>query len=446
MKGCWPSHTDHRARIFSASEALSVIRPGHRVFVGTGTGVPQTLVRALAERGSDLSRVEVVHLLMFGSAEYVDLADHFRHNALFIGPNVRRAVQDCRADYTPIFLSEIPSAFKTRQIPLDVALIQVTPPDRHGFCSLGVSVDVVKAATESADFVVAEMNPRMPRSLGDSFIHITDIDRIVEADCDLVELPPLPPDEASAKIGQYVSSLIDDGSTIQLGIGKIPDAVLDHLASKRDLGIHTELFSDGVVPLVEAGVINGRRKSLHAGKIVTSFVMGTRKLYEFVDDNPGVLFHPSDYCNDPSVISKNDRMIAINSCLELDLTGQVCSDSIGNLFYSGIGGQVDFIRGAARSRGGKPIIALSSTARNGLVSRIVPALTRASGVVTTRGDVHYVVTEYGIAQLHGKSVRQRALALIEIAHPGFREELSREARELGFVPKNTFAIGMETGL
>ncbi len=421
--------------ISSLSTILSYVPRNSRIFIGSGCSEPLELVRQLIENVDHFSDAEIFHLLTAGRSEYVDpkYRDHFRHNALFIGPNVRKAVARGDADYTPVFLSELPLLFESRRLPVDLALIQVTQPDRHGYCSLGINVDVVKSAAEVAQCVVAQVNPRMPRTLGDSLLHLNDIDFLLEFEQTVLELPQPEPDETSKKIGAFIARLITDGSTLQLGIGRIPEAVLKTLTEKNDLGIHTEMFSDSVVSLVKSGVINNKCKTLHRGKIITSFVMGSKFLYDFVDDNPGVEFHPSQYTNDPFIISRNDKMIAINSALEVDLTGQICADSIGHLFYSGIGGQVDFIRGAARSKGGKPIIALPSTAKNGTASRIVADLNFGAGVTTSRGDVHYVVTEYGIAYLHGKPVRQRALELINIAHPDFRGRLLDAMKERHYV-------------
>jgi acyl-CoA hydrolase/GNAT superfamily N-acetyltransferase len=406
------------------------VRRGQRIFLGSGAAEPQALVAALARRSGELADTEIVHIMTLGIAPYAEAAaaSAFRHNALFIGANVRPAVDAGRADYTPIFLSEVPRLFRTGRVPIDVALIQVSPPDAHGFCSYGVSVDVVKAAAESAARVIAEVNPRMPRTLGDSFIHVDRIESLVENAVAIPEATPSPPDAVATEIARHVARLIDSGSTLQLGIGSIPHAVLHALGKRKDLGIHTEMFSDGVMDLIESGAITGKKKTLLPGKVVASFCMGSERLYRYVDDNPAFEFRPVEFTNDPFAIARNARMVAINSALEVDLTGQVCADSIGYNFYSGIGGQVDFIRGAARSEGGKPIIVLRSTARGGKVSRIVPHLREGAGVVTTRGDVHYVVTEYGIADLWGKSVRDRALALISVAHPDFRAELLEAAR------------------
>ncbi|MGH7143731.1 MAG: GNAT family N-acetyltransferase [Planctomycetota bacterium] len=421
----------YAAKLMTPEAGVSSLRNGQRVFIGSGAAVPAGLVAALARRGPELSDVQIVHIMTLGPAPYAapELRDSFRHNAFFMGKNVRDAIAAGRGDYTPIFLSELPRLFRRGTVPVDLALIQVSPPDEHGFCSLGVSVDVVKAAAESAHRVVAEVNPRMPRTLGDSFLHVDRLHGLVAVDTPILELPALPFDDISRRIGQNIADLIDDGSTLQMGIGGIPDAVLAALGGKKDLGIHTEMFSEGVIPLVEKGVINGARKNVNPGKIVASFVLGTRKLYDFIDNNPLCEFRPTEYTNDPFRIAQNDRMVAINSALQVDLTGQVCADSIGTYFYSGIGGQVDFVRGAARSKDGKAIIALPATAKNGQLSRIVPVLAPGAGVVTSRGDVHYVVTEYGVANLHGKTIRERAIALIHIAHPKFRDKLMEEARD-----------------
>ncbi|MGB5932223.1 MAG: GNAT family N-acetyltransferase [Anaerolineae bacterium] len=417
-------------KVMTPRQALRVVKRGDSVFVGSGAAEPQLLIEELARMSMELADTEIVHIWTLGIAPYTQpkVKHQFRHNAFFIGDNVREAVAEGRADYTPIFLSEIPRLFLTRRMHIDVALIQVTPPNQHGFCSYGVSVDIVKPAAECADYVIAEVNPQMPWTLGDSFIHVSEIDALVENDTPLLELRYPEPDDVARKIGENIARLVDDGSTLQLGIGAIPDSVLESLGDKKDLGIHTEMLSDRVIGLVEAGVLTNARKSIHRGKIIASFVMGTKRLYDWVDRNPFIEFHPSHYVNDPYVVSQNDKMVAINSALEIDLTGQVCSDSMGYLFYSGIGGQVDLIRGAARSKGGKPIITLPSTAQDGAVSRIVCHLPEGAGVVTTRGDVHYVVTEYGIAYLHGRSIRERALALINIAHPKFREQLLEDAK------------------
>jgi acyl-CoA hydrolase/GNAT superfamily N-acetyltransferase len=416
---------EYRHKLQDPKTALQQIRPGERIFVGSGCAVPSLLVKTLETIGSTLRDTEIMHILTVGDTPYTNeqFCDNFRCNAFFIGNNTRTAIAEGRADYTPVFLSDLPHLFRNGTIPIDVALIQVTPPDEHGFCCLGVSVDVVKSAAESATTVIAEVNPQMPRTRGDSLISIDQIDILTENDTPLPEVPSPPPDEISEKIAKNISRFIEDGSTIQMGIGTIPAAITKFLKNKNDLGVHSEMISDGVVDLWHEGIITNRKKSIHPGKIITTFCMGTKKLYDFVNDNPFVEFHPSEYVNNPYIISLNDRMVALNSALEVDLTGQVTAESLGHIFYSGIGGQADFMRGASKSKRGKPIIALPSTAKDGSISRIVPHLSEAAGVVTSRGDVHYVVTEYGVASLHGRSIRERAIALINIAHPQFREKL-----------------------
>jgi acetyl-CoA hydrolase len=425
----WPIEAQRKA--LSAEGAAALVQSGQRVYVQGGCATPVTLLRALTARWRELSDVEIVHLHSEGPADYVrpEMAGHFRHNALFIGANVREAVQAGRADFTPVLLSQVPRLFETT-LPLDVALIQVSPPDEGGFCSLGISVDCAKPAGESARLVIAQVNKHMPRTLGDSFVHVRNIHHLVASDEPLIEVQPEAPDEVARQIGANVAAVIEDGATLQVGIGGVPNAVLAALSGRRRLGVHTEMFSDGLLDLVESGGVDCQAKSYHRGKIVTSFVMGTSRLYRFVHDNPFVEMHPVTFTNDPEVIARNDNMMAINSAIEVDLTGQVCADSIGHKLYSGIGGQLDFVRGAARSKGGKSVIAMSSTAGAGRFSRIVSELKPGAGVVTTRGDVHYVATEYGIADLFGKTLRQRAEALIQIAHPSYREELRQAAMEL----------------
>lgn len=421
--------------VATPSEAAARIKPGQRVFIGTGCAQPEALVNALVERSTTLVDTEIVHLLTLGDAPYADkkLTRHFRVNSFFISENVRDMIQDGLGDYTPIFLSDIPRLFTSGQLPLDVALIQVTPPDDQGMCSLGISVDIVKSAAENAGLVIAEVNSAMPRTMGNSFISVHDIDVLVPVEKPIIEVPPVEPNEENRKIGEYIAALIEDGSTIEFGIGAIPQSVVPFLKGKKDLGIHTEMFTDSIIDLIESGAVTGDRKTMDRGKIVASFCMGTKKLYSYINNNPVFAFHPTEHVNDPFVISKQHKQVAINVALEIDLTGQVCADSLGSNFYSGIGGQVDFNRGAARSHGGKAIIALPSTAKNCTVSRIQPTLSKGAGVVTTRGDVHYVVTEYGVAYLHGKSVQERAIALISIAHPKFRAELTRAAVEAKFL-------------
>ena len=422
-------------KLTTPADAVRHVKSGQRVYVGGGAGVPVELVKALSDREDELRDVEVTHILTFADAPYAR-ADHskaFRVNALFIGGNVREAVHAGRADFTPVFLSEIPRLFRQEILPLDVAIISLSPPDEHGFCSFGVEVGVTKPAAETATLIIAEINQQMPRTLGDSFIHVSRLDHIVKVDYPL----PYSGDNESTpehlQIGQHIAELIPNGATLQMGIGSIPNAVLQSLDHHKDLGVHTEMFSDGVVDLVERGIINCARKNFHPGKIIGGFLFGSPRLYDFVDNNPLIELHPIDYVNDPFNIARNDQMVAINSAVQIDLTGQVCADSIGPKFYSGVGGQVDFIRGAARSTGGVPIIACQSTARGGEISRIVATLYEGSGVVTSRNDVHYVVTEYGVAPLYGRSIRQRVHALIGIAHPKFRERLLKEAHNLGFV-------------
>ncbi len=424
--------TSHQLRLTSASEAVAEIRSGERVFIGSGAAEPERLVEAMTARASELRNVDIYSILTLGSAPYVapQYAASFRHVAFFIGPNVREAVQEGRAEFMPIFLSEIPALFHER-VPLDWALVQLSPPDRHGYCTVGVAADVVVSAIRNARHVIAEINPAMPRTWGDTLVHVSQLHAAVEVDAPVVELRPDPIDEVSRTIGERIAGLIGDGDCLQLGIGSIPNAVLAALRHHRRLGVHTEMLSDGIVDLVEAGAIDCAAKNYRPRKIICSFVMGTRRLYDFVDDNPFVESYGSDFVNDPFIIARNDNMVAINSAIAIDLTGQVCADSMGAKPYSGIGGQVDFIRGAARSKGGRAIIAIPSTAKQGQLSRIVTTLKPGSGVVTSRGDVRYVVTEFGVVDLYGKTLRQRAKALISIAHPDFREALEAEARQLG---------------
>jgi acetyl-CoA hydrolase len=423
-------------RLCTAEAAVRSIRSGSRLFMSGMGSVPQVLLRALINHAADLHGVEVVQVLPFADTSFLtpELEPHLRFNALFISPSLRTPVNAGLVDYTPIFLSEIPNLCR-HELPLDVAIVQVSPPDSHGFCSFGLEVGISKPAALAATRIIAEVNQQMPYTLGDSFVHISQLDQIVEVDYPPPELPMSSGGPIEDTIGRTIAGLIEDGSTLQMGIGGIPDGVLRALrtAGIRDLGIHTEMFSDGVIDLVELGVITNTRKTLHPGKIVAGFMLGTRRLHEFVHNNHLLDMHPIDYVNDPFVVAQNEKMVAINAAIEVDLTGQVCADSIGHSFYSGVGGQVDFIRGAARSRGGKPIITLPSTARGDSCSRIVGALKPGAGVVTSRNDVHYVVTEYGCAYLHGKSIRQRAQALIAIAHPMFREQLTARARELHYI-------------
>ena len=421
-------------KLVSAEQAVRAIQSNSRVYLGGGAGVPQVLELAMVGHAAELRDVEVVSVLTFAGGNYLkeEYASSFRHRALFVGANARDAVNAGRADYVPVFLSDAPRLFKEGFLPVDVALIQVSPPDTHGFCSYGIEVGVTKPAAESSKHIIAEINPNMPRVLGDSFIHLSRIDQIVEVDYRLPEAVSNKISKEQHQIGELVADLIPDEATLQLGIGALPNAVLSKLDGKRDLGIHSELFSDGVIEMVEKGVITNAAKTLHPGKIIAGFAFGSQHFYEFMQDNAMIEFHPTDYVNDPFIIAKNDKMVAINSAIEVDLSGQVCADSIGDRIYSGIGGQVDFIRGASRSKGGKAIIALPSTAKGG-VSRIVPFLKKGAGVVTSRGDIHYVVTEYGVASLHGKSLRERAEELIAVAHPAMREELQCFARQQGWL-------------
>lgn len=426
-----------RRKSVTAEEAVRHIRSGQRVYVTGNCSVPEKLLDALVERAPELNDVELVQVLTFGRAPQVapELAGHLRVNTLFISDNVRKAVNEGRADFTPCFLSEIPLLFRHGHLPLDIALVHVSPPDEHGFCSFGVEVGVTKTAAQSAKIVIAQVNPNMPRTLGDAFIHVSKIDYVVAVDAPLPEVHMADSSELAQRIARHIADLIPDGATLQTGIGAIPDAVLRQLGNKRHLGIHTELFSDGVIDLIERGVVDGEMKTLHPGKIVAGFILGTRRLFDFVHDNPIFELHPTEYVNDPFIIAQNDRMVAINSAIEVDLTGQVCADSIGPRLYSGVGGQVDFIYGASRSKGGIPIVAQPSTATIGgqPMSKIVPTLKPGAGVVTSRNHVHYVVTEYGVADLYGKTIRQRARALIDIAAPEFRAELEQKAIELKYL-------------
>jgi len=423
--------SEYRKRLASLEEAASVVKSGSRIYMSGNAASPFTLARALADRRDELRDVEVLHVLLLGDDPLVkdEMEGHFRHNSLFVGPADRQAVNEGRADYTPVFLHEIPGVIRSGVLGIDVAFLHVSPPDNNGYMSLGVECMISKAAAESAKMVIVEANDKMPRVLGDCFIHVSQVDKIVEISRDLPELPRSDPSEIEKEIGRHVGSLVEDGSTIQIGIGGISSAVLIAVADKKDLGVHSEMVSDEIVKAIHQGIITGKRKTLHPNKVIATFMFGSREVYRFAHDNPVFELHPVDYTNHPAVIARNDRMVAINSAIEVDLTGQVCSDSIGARIYSGFGGQVDFMRGAAQSKGGKPIIALPATARKGEVSRIVPFLKPGAGVVTTRADVHYVVTERGVADLHGKNLRDRALALIGIADPQFREELERSARK-----------------
>ena len=427
----------YTSRVVTAENAVQKIQSNQRLFLTGNVSVPHKLLEALVEYAPNLENVEIIQALTIGAQDYAspEMKGHLRINTIFVSENVRGAVQAGRADFTPVLLSEFPLLFKQNILPLDVALIHVSPPDEHGFCSLGVEVGLTKSAAESAQLVIAEVNQKMPRTLGDSFIHVSKLDYMVPVDYELPDLAMSQdgPNEITRKIAEHCAELIPNEATMQMGIGAIPDAVLKHLYDKRDLGIHTELFSDGVIDLVDAGVITNSKKTLHPGKIIAGFIIGTKRLYKWVNDNPLIEFHPTEYVNDPFVIAQNDRMVAINSAIEIDLTGQVCADSIGPKLYSGVGGQLDFIYGASRAKGGVPIIALPSTAKDDQLSRIVPMLKQGAGVVTSRNHVRYVITEYGIADLYGKSIRQRATALINVSHPKYRDELSAQARELNYI-------------
>jgi 4-hydroxybutyrate CoA-transferase len=427
----------YESRVTTADEAVKAIKSGDRIFLTGNCSVPRKLMAALVACAPALESVEICHALTIGSSDYVapEMEGHIRANSLFIGPNVRKAVQEGRADFTPVLLSEFTLLFKNNILPLDVAFVHLSPPDEHGFCSYGIETGLTKSPAEAASIIIAEVNENMPRCLGDSFIHVSRLDHIVPVDYPLLELPMAEGglSDVHVKIGEHIAELIPDGATMQMGIGAIPDAVLNFLGDKRDLGIHTELFSDSVIDMVEAGVITNARKTLHPGKITAGFMLGTKRLYAWVDDNPLIDLHRTEYVNDPFVIAQNHRQVAINSAIEVDLTGQVCADSIGPKLYSGVGGQLDFIYGASLSDGGVPIIALPATAKGGSLSRIVPMLKQGAGVVTSRYHVHYVVTEYGVADLYGKTIRQRAQALINVAAPQFRDELTRTAKELHYI-------------
>jgi len=419
----------YRARLCSPAQAVDAIAPGDNVYLGGNAATPRVLAEALADRAEAIPGVTVGHVLLLGDDPFASARSRglIRHRAWFVGPADREAVNAGRADYVPCHLSEIPQLI--RREPMDCALLMTSPPDAHGFLSLGVEVMASLAAAESAKRVVVQVNPQMPRVLGNAFLHVDRIDALVEAEAPLPELKPRPSTEVERAIAKNVVPLIPEAATLQLGIGGIPDAVMGLLEGRTDLGVHSEMISDGVMRAVESGVVTGARKSLHPRKVITTFTLGSRDLYDWVHENPMVEGHPADYTNDILVAARNDRLVAINSAISVDLTGQVNSDSIGGRIYSGVGGQVDFIRAAARSEGGRPIIAMSSTARNGTISRIVAALAEGAGVVTSRADVHFVVTEYGVAEMFGRTVRERAAALIAIAHPDFRDELGVEARE-----------------
>lgn len=425
----WMHH--YRRKLCTAEEAVSIIEDKQTVYMSANAATPLAMERALAARADDFSYLKLVHVLLAGEdiLKVEEPGSPFHHLSLFVGPADRKSVNEGISEYVPVFLYEIPGLYTSGKVSLDVAIVQVSPPDNHGFVSIGVECLASLAACECATQVIAQVNDRMPYILGDNFVHVSRFDRIVEVDEDILELHPRKATEVEEKIGFNVASLIEDGATLQMGIGGIPDAVLRYLDDKKDLGVHTEMVSDGLIGAVEKGIITNRRKSLHKNKIIATFVYGTRNLYDFVHQNPLLELHPVNYTNNPFIIAQNDNMTAINSAVEVDITGQICSDSIGTRIYSGFGGQVDFIRGAASAKGGKPIIALPSTTKNDTISRIVPKLKPGAGVVTTRADVHYLVTEFGVVDLHGKSLHERAHALIEISHPNFHDELIAEAKE-----------------
>jgi 4-hydroxybutyrate CoA-transferase len=430
----------YQSRVTTAENAVQAVKSGNRIFMTGNVSVPQTLLAALVAYAPNLKDVEICQALSVGPADYVkpEMDGHLRVNAMFISANVRKAVQECRADFTPVLLSEFPLLFKNGILPVDVAFIHVSPPDEHGFCSLGVEVGLTKSPAESAKIIVAEVNDQMPRTLGDSFIHVSRLTHIVSVSYPIPEMPMAADgtDPIVERLAGYVADLIPDGATMQMGIGAIPDAVLKYLFHKKDLGVHSELISDGVIDLVEAGVLTSARKTLHPGKIVLGFVLGSQRLYSWVNDNPLCEFRRTEYVNDPFIISQNENMVAINSAIEIDLTGQVCADSIGPKFFSGIGGQLDFVYGASRAKGGIPIIAMPSTNvfKDGTItSKIVATLKPGAGVVTGRNHVHYVVTEYGVADLYGKSIRQRVKALVGISHPDFRADLEKQADSLNWI-------------
>lgn len=418
-------------KIVSADEAATYIESNMSIVLGHAASTPTAVLEVMTKNKENYHNVEIIHMLCLGKGDYLaeEMIGHFRHNAIFVGGNSRQAVNENRADYTPCFFNEVPSLFREGHIPIDCALIQVSPPNDEGYCSFGLSTDYTKPAAECASLVIAEMNTQMPVVFGDNFIHVDELNYIVETNHPLHELAPPKIGALEQLIGENCAALIEDGSTLQLGIGAIPDAVLMFLKDKKDLGIHTEMFSDGIIDLVESGVINNSKKTLHKGKLISTFLMGTKRLYDFVDNNPMVELYPVDHVNNPAVIMQNDQLVSINSCIQVDLMGQVASESIGLRQFSGVGGQVDYVRGASMSKGGKSIIAIPSTASKGKVSRIVPFLTEGSAVTTSRNDVHYIVTEYGVANLKGRTLKQRAKLLIEIAHPDFRESLENAYEE-----------------
>ncbi len=433
---------DWTSRIISAEDAADKVESNSRIFLTANSSTPQVFLSALLNRASELQAVEVVKLLDSEATTYItpEIAESIRINNLFIGANARRAVWEGLADFTPVHLSEIPLLFRSRRYLLDVAVIQVSPPDRHGYCSYGVEVGVTKSAAETAALVIAEVNPNMPRTLGNSFIHVNQIDYFIEVDYELPELLPQPANELQQRIARHIAAYIPDGATLQTGIGGIPDAVLRQLTGHKDLGIHTELFSDGVMDMIDAGIITNAKKSIHTGKVVSGFVLGSRKLFKYIHDNPVFEMHPTEYVNDPFVIAQNDNMYSINSAIEVDITGQVCADSIGTRFYSGVGGQLDFVRGASRSDGGMSFIALPSTAKKDTITRIVPQLKPGAGVTATRYDVRCIATEYGVANLWGMTIEQRVHAMIDIAHPDFRDELMAYARANNYISASSVPV------
>lgn len=430
----------YQKKIKSAEQAVSFIKSNQRIFLTGNCSTPRVLLNALVNHAPALQNVEICQALTIGPADYVgaEMQGHLRVNTMFISANIRKAVHEGRVDFTPVLLSEFPLLFKNGHLPLDVALVHLSPPDEHGFCSFGIENGLTKSPAESAKMIIAEVNEQMPRTLGDSFIHVSRLQHIVQVNYSLAEMRMAEeaPSEEIDKIARFIAELIPDGATMQLGIGAIPDSVLKYLYDKKDLGVHTELFSDGVIDLVDAGVLTNAKKTLHTGKIVAGFILGTQRLYDWVDDNPLIELHPTEYINDPFIIAQNERMVAVNSAIEVDLTGQVCADSIGPKLYSGVGGQLDFIYGSSRSKGGVPIIALPSVAtlRDGTrISRITAMLKQGAGVVTSRNHVRYIVTEFGVANLYAKSIRERARELIKIAHPEFREQLTAEAKALNYL-------------
>jgi len=422
----------YKSKVVTAEEAVSVVKSNDRIYLSGNAATPLLLTEALAKRAPELSNVEVNHVLLLGDdpLSKPGMAEHFRHNSLFVGPGDRESIAEGMSDYVPIHLSQIPALFRDEHIPLDVALVHLSPPDAHGFMSFGVECGISKSAAENAKIIVVQVNERMPRTLGDVFIHVSRVHKIVECSVPILESNIAGSSNIEEKIADFIAPMIEDGATLQLGIGGIPDAVLARIEGKQHLGIHTEMVSDGVMKAIEKGIITNQKKTLHPGKVVSTFILGTQQIYEYVHNNPLFELHPCDYTNNPYIIAQNDKMVSINSCIEVDVTGQVCSDSIGTKIYSGFGGQVDFVRGCSLSKGGKAFIALPSTAKDDTVTRIVPQLRPGAGVVTSRADVHYVVTEYGTAFLHGKNLRQRAEALIAIAHPKFRPQLEEYLRTL----------------